>query len=241
MKRRQTILALVVLISAATAVPAQAHYLWVAIDSAAKPAGAANIYFEEGPAPGDGHYLDPIASSQKTWIRTYEQPKPQALKVTQAKKPSQRWLTAALPDKAPRSIDCYAKFGVYRYGETDVLLHYWARNLDVSSHEALHELGESPQMRLNLVPHDHEQVMEVTVVWEGKPAAGRMVHVRGPKGFRKNLKSNSKGRIEFSPKVAGRYTMRTYIELPKSGEAGGKSYSLIRHHGTLTMQLPLKN
>ena len=49
-----------------------AHYLWVIVDGKAAENAAANIYFEEGPAPGDGHYLDPILKSNKTWVRTVE-------------------------------------------------------------------------------------------------------------------------------------------------------------------------
>jgi hypothetical protein len=122
---------------------ASAHYLWVAIEKKSGEGEVANIYFEEGPAPGDGGYLDPIAASAKTWIRTVDSPKPALLKTSEATAPNKRWLTADVAKAAPRSVDCYAKFGVYRYGQTDVLLHYYARHLDVSTHEDLHELSRA--------------------------------------------------------------------------------------------------
>jgi len=59
---------------------ASAHYLWVEIDAEADEHGMAVIYFEEAPAPGDGHYLDHFTSSGKIWFRSVEQIEPKRLK-----------------------------------------------------------------------------------------------------------------------------------------------------------------
>ncbi|MDP7014332.1 MAG: hypothetical protein QGG36_00890 [Pirellulaceae bacterium] len=217
---------------------ASAHYLWVTIDKKAGDHGVTNIYFEGG--AGDGQYLDPFLKAGKTWLRTVENTKPRLLKTTEAKAPNKRWLSAQLSQQGPRSIDSYGKWGVYRYGETDVLLHYYGRHLDVQTHEDLHELGRAELMNLDIVPHDAGADMKLTVLWKGQPVADRLVYVRGPQGFKKNAKTNAKGEMSFTLKGKGRYTFRTNVEQKATGKDGEKSYSLIRHHATMVMQLPLE-
>lgn len=218
---------------------AQAHYLWIAVEAKPGEHGTAHLYFEEGPAPGDGHYLDPFEKAGKMWVRTIQADKPQQLKMTVSTKPGKKWLSALLPTAAPRSVESYGKFGVYRYGKTDVLLHYYARYLDVKSHEDLHELGKTDELELQIVPHDAEDEMELTVYWRGKRAANVPMVLRGPKKFRKNLKTDEAGNVRFPIKDKGRYTCRTYVEVKKGGKDGDKTYQLIRHHSSLTMDLPL--
>ncbi|MBC8354197.1 MAG: hypothetical protein H8E66_19565 [Planctomycetes bacterium] len=225
---------LVVLASQATA-----HYLWVTIDAKSGEHGTTNIYFEGGPSAGDGQYLDPFVERGTTWIRTLGQSEPNVLKVADTKKGDKRWLSAALTAAGPRSIDSYCKWGVYRYGETDVLLHYYARRLDGADHDDLHELCRAEQMALDIVPHDEEGSTQLKVLWQGKPAVGRSVSIRGPGGFKANLKTDASGYVQFEAEVKGRYTFRTNVEEKKNGTQDGKTYQLVRHHGTLIINLPL--
>lgn len=239
-KAKQTVLACLIglgcLISTASA-----HYLWVAVDAKTGSHGTANIYFEEGPAPGDGHYLDPFVQRGKTWTRTVESPKPKLLKMSETKKPGKRWLSAELPVAGPRSIDSYGKYGVYRYGKTDVQLHYYSRHLDVRNHEDLHALARAEQMEVDIVPHETEDGLELTVLWKGKPAANRPIYIRGPKKFRLNTKTDDKGTVRFPTKDAGQYLLRSYVEENKGGTDphDGKEYQLIRRHAMMTLRLPI--
>jgi hypothetical protein len=217
-----------------------AHYLWVTIDTKSGEHGTTNIYFEGGPGAGDGQYNDPFVERGKTWIRTVGQSKPKLLKVADTEEGNKRWLSGELTSAGPRSIDSYGKWGVYRYGETDVLLHYYARNLDVKDHDDLHELARAEQQALDIVPHDEEGDVQLKVVWQGKPAEGRTVAIRGPGGFKESLKTDKSGHVRFTPKAEGRYTFRTNVyEKGKSGEFDGKEYQEVRHHATLLMKLPL--
>ena len=215
----------------------RAHYLWVIVDPT-NPA-TANIYFEEGPGPGDGHYLPPIKASNKTWVRTLEDLEGSEVSVKEVATDKHKWLTAPLSGAAPRSVEVYGQYGVYRYGKTDVLLHYYAKTLDLSEHEHLHELGKSDRMAVDLSPHDFGKRVTVTVRWKGKPVADRTVYIRGP-GFRKNVKTDENGQVTIEAEKAGRYTFRSYVELAEPGTHDGKAYSLIRHHGSLVMNLPLE-
>lgn len=235
---KQTMLALLtamtVLVSSASG-----HYLWVTVNDKAGDKGTVNVYFEHAAAPGDGEYLDRFAKNGKTWIRTIANPKPSLLPMKEAKQAKFRWLAAPLTEGSPRSIDSYCKFGVYRYGKTDVLLHYYARNIQVDSHDDLHELCRAEQLDLDIVPHDNGDKMELTVLWKGKPAVDCIVYVRGPKNFVENPKTDKKGRIQFTIKDPGKYVFRTNVEAKTAGKDDGKEYSLIRHHATMLMTLPM--
>ncbi|MCR9118375.1 MAG: DUF4198 domain-containing protein [bacterium] len=234
LKPGSLVLLLTLLLGAAT--PVSAHYLWVTIGKD----DVANVIFEHGPATGDGGYIDRFIKRGETWVRTVNRLKPAALKVTDHKVGDKRWLTAKLKDESPRSVDSYGKFGVYAYGKTNVLLHYYARNLDVETHEDLHELARAPQLDLDIVPHDHGKNMELTILWKGKPVAGRRVSVIGPKGVRLNLDTDERGEVEFAIEHEGRYALRTFVEEESAGVDNDEPYSLIRHHATMLINLPMK-
>ena len=220
--------------------PAFAHYLWVVIDQKAGEHGTANIVFEGGPAAGDGHYIDHFSKTGTTWIRTVANPKPQKLETQEATSPNKLWLAAALPAAGPRSIDSYGKFGVYAYGKTNVLLHYYARNLDVSSHEDLHELARSEQLALDIVPHDDGKSMELQVLFNGKPATGCSFKIRGPQKYMVNLTTDKTGHVRFDIEHEGLYTFHAMVEEAKAGTEAGEEYTLVRHHSTLLLKLPLE-
>ena len=211
-----------------------AHYLWVSVDASDK-GQVGNIYFEESAKPGDGSYLDHFLGKSDVWIRTVENPNPKPIRATEVKQGENRWMRVNVPSASDFSVDAYGKFGVYEYGKTKVLLHYYARHFSVHSHDAMHELGRAEQMNLDLVPHEFGKKLEFTLLWKGKPASDRMVFVRGPKGFRQNVKTDAKGKIQVARPDAGQLTLRSSVEEPTPGEEKGEAYELIRHNITLIM------
>lgn len=238
--KRTAVFAVVVMLLLGSYSTAWAHYLWIAVEKDGGPHGTAHIYFEESPRPGDGKYLDPFVKGGTVWLRTAEKPKPVVLKTNVVKKPGKRWLSTQLTASGSRSIDMYGKWGVYRYGKTDVLLHYYSRNIAAANHEDLHELDRARQMSLEMCPHEANGKMEIKVRWKGERVAGRPIYIRGPKGFRKTIKTNDRGTASFQIGSAGRYLFRTFVEeKDKAGTDGGKKYSMVRHNGTLVMNLPL--
>ena len=233
-----------VLLTTILASQSSAHYLWVTVALKEGKHGTAKIYFEGGPSAGDGRYLKHFEKTKKTWFRTVEKIKPKILKtkIAKNKKGNRQWLQTSLPTAGPHSVDTYAKFGVYNYGKTRVLLHYYGRNIKVKSHEEMHELAEAKHMTLDIVPHATPKKTELTVLWKSKPAAKRLVYISGPKGFRKNVTTNTKGEVEFPTKAKGRYIIRTSYEIKKPGkDDDGKAYDLQRHHATLIVNLPLQD
>lgn len=217
------------------AVTANAHYLWISIDREPADNAGTNIYFEESARPGDGSYLDHFLGKSKVWIRTIEEPTPAPVQASEFKEGDNRWMRVALPEADEYSVDAYGKFGVYAYGQTDVLLHYYARNLSVASHDAMHELGRAEQLDLDLIPHDVGNEFEFTLLWKGEPVADRMVFVRGDKGFRKNVKTNATGRIKLERPTTGTLTLRSSVEFSTPGDEGGESYEKVRHNITLVL------
>lgn len=220
---------------------AWSHYLWVVLDSKSGNNGTVNVYYEGGPGPGDGQYLDRFIKRSRTWIRTIDAVRPAELKMKETTSPGKRWLSSALPANGPRSIESAGTFGVYRYGETDVLLHYYGKNFDAGSQEELAKLGRAEQLDLDIVPHPADDGAGFQVLWKGQPVAGRPVAVRGPGGFKAQLKTDDKGRIQFKPEKKGRYTLRTSVEQKETGTDNGQEYQLIRHHGTALINLPVRS
>ncbi len=239
MNQRYLIFGLYAFALAAYCEQASAHYLWVVPANTPDGKRVANIYFEEAPSAGDGHYLNHFLGSSNVWVRTLGNPSPVSVKASEVKKDKNRWMQVPLPKASEYSIDTYGKFGVYAYGKTKVLLHYYARNLNVASHDAIHELGRAEQMDLDLVPHNIGQQLEVTLLWKGKPVSDRMIFVRGPNRFRKNMKTDQRGRIRLPFEDSGNYTFRSSVEEPIPGTEDGQAYEFIRHNITLLMKLPL--
>ena len=102
---------------------ASAHYLWVVVDRSKDP-NVANLYFEGGPGPGNGQYLDPFIDNGKMWLRIADSPKAQELEMKEVKKPGKRWLAAELEESKACAVESYGKWGVYRYGQTDEQLSH---------------------------------------------------------------------------------------------------------------------
>ena len=105
---------------------AHAHYPWIKIDPAGGKQGTVQFFFEHGPKPGDGAYLDPFVERGQFWLASTGDEAKQ-IELQDTKEGKLRWLQAELAAPAPRGIDLYTKWGVYRYGQTDTLLHYYAR------------------------------------------------------------------------------------------------------------------
>lgn len=220
--------------------PVHAHYLWVTINEKSAEQGTVEIFFEEGPHAGPGEYLDHFLENSKTWIRSTNELEPKEIKTEDIKENGKRWFAARLEQAAPRSVECYGKFGVYQYGKTNVLLHYYARCLDVAEHEDLHDFARAEHLLLEIVPHDSAEKMQLQVLWKGAAAENVTVKIRGPKKFQQNMQTDKSGTVTFEPLAEGRYTFHTMVELKEAGTDAGEAYELIRHHSTLSMQLPLK-
>ena len=183
-------------------------------------------------------YLHPFVKRGKTWIQTLGAEKPAEVKMADTKKPGKRWLSGELPKAGPRSITSYGKWGVYTYGKTEVLLHYYSKLIDADSAGDFFKLGRSEQLSLDVVPVQASTGHALQVFWKDKPVAGQKVQIRGPKGFNVSPKTDDEGRVTFEPEVAGRFTVKTTFEQKEEGEFEEKPYQLIRHNYTMLITFP---
>ena len=217
-----------------------AHYLWVTIDSKSGDHGTTNVYFEGGAGPGDGQYNDPFVKRGKTWIQTLDSEKPAEIKMADTKKPGKRWLSGELPAGGPRSITSYGKWGIYTYGKSEVLLHYYSKLIDAESADDFYQLGRSKQLTLDVVPVQAESGYALQLFWKDKPVAGTTIQIRGPKGFSATPKTDDEGLVKFETDVTGQFTVKAVFEEKEKGEFEEKPYDLIRHNYTMLMTFPKK-
>lgn len=216
---------------------AAAHYLWVGVTSE-NGTETANVYFQEAPLPGPGKYLDPFVENCRAWVRVAGKKDATPLELKETKGDGTRWLSAPLTVEGSRSIESVGTYGVYRYGNTDVLLHYKAKHLDVADTEELNVLGRATELDLDVVPTWKDGKLTVTVLWKGEPAKKRTVKIRGQK-FHVNVQTDDAGVITFEPPNPGRYRFLTDVDFPREGEHEGKAYTLVRHHSSMSIELPV--
>lgn len=220
---------------------ASAHYLFLSIDSGSGEHGTMNLYFEEGPRPGDGHYLDPFVQRGQAWLRVVGEKESLPLELVEVKveEKNQRWLSSKLAKSGPRAVESYGKWGVYRYGQTDVLLHYYAKVVEVETAEQLADVGKSDNLKFDVRPAWTDGNLVIQVTWNGEPAADTTVYLRGP-GLNKTVKTDADGALRFKPEKPGQYVLRAYRqENDQSGAFEGKAYEQVRHHSSLTINLPI--
>ena len=230
-----------VVVTSLLAQSASAHYLYIWVDGEEGEHGRVNVVFQESANPGPGKYLDPIIETGRTWVRTPGAKKPTAIETKPMEKDGTRWISGAIPVDGPRSVESYGKYGVYTYGKTNVRLHYFARILECESAADLKPLARSEECKLDLVPEFADGTLSATVLWEGKPAAGRQVLVRGPKGFKYiRVETDEKGRLSFPVEIPGRYTFRAGYDYPEEGTDNGMEYTVVRYHTTLALDVPVE-
>ncbi|MGE0606930.1 MAG: hypothetical protein AB7O62_07545, partial [Pirellulales bacterium] len=188
---------------------ASAHYLFLSIDPSAGEHGTMNLFFEEGPQAGDGFYLDPFLQRGKAWLRVagVEESRPLKLLEVKVEEKNQRWAASELAKSDNRAVESYCQWGVYRYGETDVLLHYYGKFVDVETAEQLAEVGQSDNLKLDVRPTWQDGSLSVQVMWDGKPLGGSTIFLRGP-GLNKKVTADEDGNATIKPEKPGRFTLR---------------------------------
>jgi len=211
---------------------AQAHYLWITVTNK-DGARTADLVFEEWVMPGDGFYLDSVVSRSETWLRTAENGKPTSFDLKETKSGKKRWMTAKGPAKPPYALETYVKWGVYRYGKTDTLLHYYAKHV-AGNHKNV--LGPG-KLAFDISHKQEGKKVHLTVNWQGKPLPKSKIYIRGSKTTR-SLTTDENGTATLELARPALYTFRTKkIISGEAGEFDGKKYTAVHHNSTLTVHL----
>ncbi len=213
---------------------AQAHFVWVITTPDANGKLVPHVVFGEGPEPGEEFLLDKVAQT-KAWLQLPGKA-PQALSLSkQAGKEVGSWASDA--DAKGAAVFATCEYGVLEKGGKTFLLQYYAKKLDATP-EQLKSLARTEQLPLDVVPSLEGQQGEVTVLWQGKPAADCEVTMTGPDDKSEKLKTDTNGIVKFTAKGAGVHTFRAKMAVEKAGELGGKSYPTQTHYTTLVLNVP---
>lgn len=234
MKLASGILSLALVASVAAAV--HAHFVFVMTSTDASGKVTPHVVFGEGPEPGEEYLLDNVAQT-KAWLQR-PGAEPQALALTkQAGEEVGSWTSDVDARGAVLFATC--DYGVLDKGGKTFLLQYYAKKLDATP-EQLKSLARTEQLPLDIVPALADDQGELTVLWEGKPAADCEVTITPPGEKSEKVQTNAQGVAKFSAKKSGTHVFRAKWVVAKSGERAGKAYPSQTHYSTLVLNVPAK-
>ena len=215
---------------------AQAHFIWLDQgDNGGKPQLLA--YFGETAEPGEGHLLGKIAHT-KAWVRDAAGRKSD-LSVKTPGEGDKAALSADCPASGATSLEAFCDYGVYSHGGPGFLLQYYAKHLAGDWVNNTDQLARAEKLLLDVVPSTKDKHLTLTVLYQGKPAAGKDVVVVDPADKQHDLTSDADGKATLPDLMAGKYAVRAnVIEADKSGERDGKKFGQTWHYCTLTFNLP---
>jgi hypothetical protein len=225
------------LLVAAAAVPAQAHFVWVLPG----PAHSARIVFSDRPRADDPALLQKIAHSQLT---ARSEGKEFSLKAISGK----GCLEARLPAAGVHEVAVVCPYGVLQPAKSEpFLLQYYAKTFvglpprksprDVPESFAAAYQASWDKLPLEIVPVPG--TLTVRVLWQGQPLAGAEYVLLVP-GEGKPIEGKTDAHGEATlvePRQAGLCGMRVKHTEARSGELAGKTYKEVRHYATLTLAL----
>lgn len=215
---------------------AWAHFIWIEL----KPSGDAQqacIYFGEEPAPGESHLIGKVAHT-RLWLRTAAG-EPSELKAAGSKGAEDAVLSAACPASKAASLEATCDYGIYERGPTGLLLQYYAKHLNGDWAKNASKLARAERLKLDIVPEQAGDELQLQVLYNGQPAAGGEVVVVDPAGETHEFKADKQGRVVAKTPAAGRYAVRAaHIEPTASGERNGKKFAQTWHYCTLTLDVP---
>jgi uncharacterized GH25 family protein len=212
MKRFLAVLTLFVL-----AVPAQAHFVWLAPHDG----GSVRMVFSEDTEPDPNVPIAKIAQTQ-VQVRTG------ASAVAAEKTAKADHYLIQLSGSAPAEVGAVCEYGVLDKSGAPFLLCYYAKTL-------LHGAqAQGLQHPLEVFPvAGTPGAFEVR--WQGKPAAGLEIYIYAPEQGAKKLQTDAAGRAEVKAPKSGLILVRAKHVEAKAGQRGGKEFKEVRHYATLTV------
>ncbi|MBC7856433.1 MAG: DUF3386 family protein [Pirellulaceae bacterium] len=215
-----------------SAMPAQAHFVWVAVLNSPSGQPQAYVFFGELAAEDDDALLDKIAQT-KLSARSISGRAPLKL-AKQASQGTGAWV-GQLPEGAG-ALSATCNYGVLDKRGQVFLLQYYAKYLD-AAHPGFKALARDEALPLDVVPGAAVgEKRPLTVVFQGKPVSGSEVVALDPTGKEEKLKTNDKGEVEIPSGVAGVYSIRAKLEVEQAGSENGKEYKKVVHYCTLALR-----
>lgn len=230
---RKSLFALAAAALLLSAIPARAHFVWVAVHNNSSGQPQAYVFFSELAAEDDEALLDKIAQT-KVSARGIGGTTP--LKLTkEASQGTGAWI-GQLPEGGSGALSARCHYGVLDKRGQVFLLEYYAKYLD-AAHPGFKAFARDESLPLDIVPGTAAgEKRPLTVVFQGKPVAGGEVVVLDPAGKEEKLTTNDKGEVEITSGAKGVYSIRAKFEVEKPGSENGKEYKKVVHYCTLALR-----
>jgi hypothetical protein len=215
-------LLLVALLVVCAAAPAQAHFLWVAVDPGAQKS---NLTFGETP--------DEVTPEGLVARLAAAQVRDGAGKTLTLTEGESGWV-GPLPGKA--LVAATQSWGVVdRSGDGTgaFLLEYYAKG-----GAGLSETAAEAALPFELFARQDAGQIVATLRRGEQVVAESPVRISLPSGRALDRTSDAKGEVRFDSEGGGQYGVRARWLEDRKGESGGKSYGEVRHYTTLTFALP---
>lgn len=213
---------------------AQAHFIWVDVVPT-EEGQSAQVYFSETPEPGGAELVGKIGKT-KVWTRTIDTAAT-PLEMSAQVNDDTGALAAPLAQAAPYSVAADFEYGVFRRGETALRLHYYAKHLAHRHVADLSSLGRDQGLALDVVPHVDGDQLRLTVLWQGKPAAGAEVILLDADGEEQKHAADDKGQVRVAVSSGKQAIRARVVDAKDQGELNGQAYSQAWHICTLTFAL----
>ena len=229
MKARRLYGLLFGLVAVFAATAAQAHFIWVAI-AGQKEGAKVQVFFGEAAEPDSAEFLDRL-TRLKVWHRNAKG----EYVVVETKKvvtDDGGMLASKLP-KGTQCVEADCLFGIFARGDISMRLQYYAKSLKSDAPQALRK---SKKLIFDIVPQVKQGMLQLQVLYKGKPVEGSQVIVAPPTGEAKELKTNDKG-VAALQVAKGRYEIRARRIDKQPGELEKKKYDESRFYCTLTLHV----
>ena len=233
---KRLVFALPLLVLALVATPAQAHFLWLMTEADSTGKQVPHLCFGEGTEPGEAELLDKVAHA-KVWLQLPGQDAKQLELTKRSKDEVGSWFADV--DAKGGALTAKCEYGVISRGGKTFLLNYYAKRLDAQP-ATLKAFARAETLPLDVVPAVDGDKVELTVLWQGKPAAESEVVIASPAGGEEKVKTDATGKVTFTTTKPGVYGIRAKWVNAAAGEKADQKYDSESHYCTLALAIPAK-
>lgn len=234
---------------------ANGHFIWLAKTGQGSPtnqkdadktntsesaAPSLEVYFGESAAPDNPALLDRLADMQ-LWQLSDDNQTQQVKPVRQGDSLSVKVDEKSSGDTAKSIFVASHDLGVRDKGGEKFRLMYYAKTGPTLESPAWQKIDASETIAFDVVPQLNNGKIELEMQFKGSPAAESEVVVLGPDdsdGEDFEGKTDADGKYAFTATMPGRYSIRARHVENAAGQVGDKSYDVVRHYVTLTLDVP---
>ena len=214
--------------------PASAHFIWLMTETNSTGKQVPHLCFGEMAEPGEAELLDKVAHA-KLWLHLPGKDAQELRLTKQSKDEVGSWFADV--DAQGGALVAKCEYGVISRGGKTMLLNYYAKRLEAKP-ETLKAFARADTLPLDVVPSISGDKVELTVLWQGKPAAASEVVIAFPVGGDEKLKTDDAGKLIFTTKKPGVYAIRAKWVNAAAGEKDGHKYDSESHYCTLALAIP---